>query len=78
MVAPVLHQVGLSRSWSNPAIGYRKAAEIAKRELRENRSVPEIGIEMSDIDTSELQQLLDPAVLTPHNPQKIRITRLLI
>ena len=51
----------------NPVIGYRKAAEIAKRAMRENRPILEVAVEMTDIEESRLRQLLDPARLAhPH------------
>lgn len=53
----------------NPVIGYRKAAEIAKQALRENRPILEVAVEMTDIDKSELEALLDPGKLA-RNIQK--------
>jgi fumarate hydratase class II len=48
----------------NDRIGYDKAAEIAKRAYAENRSIVEVAKEMTDLDYSELERLLDPARLT--------------
>ena len=51
----------------NPLIGYRKAAEIARRALQENRPILEVALEMTEIEPSRLAQLLDPARLArPH------------
>ena len=51
----------------NPLIGYRRAAEIAKRAMRENRPILDVAIEMTDIEESRLRHLLDPARLAhPH------------
>jgi fumarate hydratase class II len=54
----------------NPVIGYRKAAEIAKQALRQNRSILEVAVEMTDIDESELKVLLDPGKLARNDPGK--------
>ena len=53
----------------NPVIGYRKAAEIAKKALRENRPILEVAVEMTDIDRSRLEQLLDPGRLARNTPE---------
>jgi len=51
----------------NPVIGYRRAAEIAKQAMRENRPILEVAIEMTDIEESRLRRLLDPVRLAhPH------------
>ena len=47
----------------NPVIGYRKAAEIAKQALQQNRPILEVAMEMTDIDESKLRDLLDPGKL---------------
>lgn len=47
----------------NPVIGYRKAAEIAKQALQQNRPILEVAVEMTDIDESTLEELLDPGEL---------------
>jgi len=47
----------------NPVIGYRKAAEIAKQALQQNRPILEVALEMTDIEESRLRELLDPAKL---------------
>ena len=54
----------------NPVIGYRQAAEIAKRALAEKRPILEVAAEMTDIGEAELKQLLDPARLaSPHRKE---------
>lgn len=47
----------------NPLIGYNKAAELAKIAQREQRPILEVAKEYTDIDTKELQHLLDPSLL---------------
>jgi len=47
----------------NPVIGYRKAAEIAKQALQQNRPILEVAVEMTSIDEPTLKQLLDPGKL---------------
>ncbi len=54
----------------NPIIGYRKAAEIAKQALLENRSILEVAVEMTDIDESRLKALLDPGKLAHGDQEK--------
>jgi fumarate hydratase class II len=48
----------------NPAIGYEKAAEIAKRAYAQGRPVFDVALEMSGLKEEELRRLLDPAALT--------------
>jgi fumarate hydratase, class II len=48
----------------NPAIGYERAAAIAKRAYAENRAVFDVALEMSGLKEDELRRLLDPAALT--------------
>jgi len=47
----------------NPAIGYEKAAAIAKRAYAEGRPVFDVALEMSGLKEEELRRLLDPAAL---------------
>ena len=47
----------------NPAIGYEKAAAIAKKAYRERRPVMEVALEDSGLDARTLKRLLDPAAL---------------
>lgn len=47
-----------------PYIGYKKSAEIAKKALRENRTVREIVLEQGLIKTYELDDILDPHRMT--------------
>jgi fumarate hydratase, class II len=44
----------------NSAIGYDKAAQIAKRAYAENRPVFEVAKEMTDLSVTQLETLLDP------------------
>jgi fumarate hydratase class II len=48
----------------NPAIGYERAAAIAKRAYAEGRPVFDVALEMSGLSETELRKLLDPALLT--------------
>jgi fumarate hydratase class II len=48
----------------NARIGYEKAAAIAKRAYAEGRPIGEVAAEMTDLDTAELERLLDPRRLT--------------
>jgi len=44
----------------NPIIGYKKAAEIAKRAYQEQRAIIDVAEEMTTIERKELESLLDP------------------
>ena len=44
----------------NRVIGYKKAAEIAKKAYKEKRSIIDVAEEMTTIERSELETLLDP------------------
>ena len=48
----------------NPVIGYEKGAAIAKKAYAEGRPIREVAAELTDLDDSELDRLLDPAELT--------------
>lgn len=48
----------------NPAIGYEKAAAIAKQAYTEGRPVFDVAKEQSGLSAAELRRLLDPAALT--------------
>ena len=48
----------------NPIIGYEKAALIAKKAYKENRSIIEVASEETDIPLSKLKKLLDPKKLS--------------
>ncbi len=48
----------------NPAIGYERAAAIAKRAYAEKRPVFDVALEMSGLSEAELRRLLDPAAMT--------------
>jgi len=47
-----------------PVIGYQRAADIAKKALRENRSVREIILEEKVLDPEEVSRILDPVSMT--------------
>ena len=48
----------------NPAVGYDKAAEIAKKAYAEGRSLKDVAAEMTDLSKEELDRLLDPKKMT--------------
>lgn len=48
----------------NPVIGYMRAAEIAKRAYAQGRPIREVAAEMTDLDASRLDDILDPGRLT--------------
>jgi fumarate hydratase class II len=48
----------------NPVIGYAKAAEIAKKAYKENRSVIDVALQETDLSKAKLKKLLDPKNLT--------------
>lgn len=48
----------------NPIVGYLKAAEICKQAYREGRPVVDVAEEQTGLERSELEQLLDPVLLT--------------
>ena len=47
----------------NPIIGYEKAAEIAKKAYKENRSIVEVASKETNIPKGKLKKLLDPSKL---------------
>ncbi|MFK8053689.1 MAG: class II fumarate hydratase [Woeseiaceae bacterium] len=48
----------------NPVIGYELGAKVAKQAYAEGRPVKEVALELTDLDSAELDRLLDPAGLT--------------
>jgi len=48
----------------NPIIGYEKAATIAKKAYKENRSIIDVASEETDLSKAKLKKLLDPAKLS--------------
>ena len=48
----------------NRSIGYSKAAAVAKKAYKENRSIIDVAHEETGMSKSELKKLLDPAKLT--------------
>lgn len=57
------HSVGIITAL-NPYIGYKKAAEIAKQALKQNKSVREIVLAEKLLSADELDRILDPYALT--------------
>jgi fumarate hydratase class II len=47
-----------------PVIGYDKAARIAKVAYETNRTIREVAVEISGLDKSKLDELLDPGKQT--------------
>jgi fumarate hydratase class II len=48
----------------NPAIGYAKAAEIAKKAYKEGRPIIDVAFEETELTKVQLKRLLDPVKLT--------------
>jgi len=48
----------------NPVIGYEKGAAVAKKAYAERRKLKDVAAEMTDLDKSELDRLLDPRKMT--------------
>jgi len=48
----------------NPIIGYEKAAEIAKAAYKQERSIIDVALEMTDLTREALEKALDPKQLT--------------
>ncbi len=48
----------------NSVIGYELGAKIAKSAYQDGRSIKEVAMEMTDLDESELDHLLNPETLT--------------
>ncbi|MEE8816561.1 MAG: aspartate ammonia-lyase [Lachnospiraceae bacterium] len=57
------HSAGVATALS-PRLGYQKSAEIAKRAVKENRSVREICLSEGLLTAEELDTLLDPYAMT--------------
>ncbi|WP_340677962.1 class II fumarate hydratase [Paraglaciecola sp.] len=51
----------------NSRIGYAKAADIAKQAYQQQRAIIDVAEENTDIPRAELEQLLDPLLLTNGN-----------
>jgi fumarate hydratase class II len=43
-----------------PAIGYDRAAQIAKAAYESGRTVREVALEISGLDRAKIEELLDP------------------
>jgi len=52
-----------------PAIGYDKAAEIARVAYETGRTVREVALEVSGLDKAKLEELLDPRKQTGQEPR---------
>lgn len=48
----------------NPIIGYDLAAQIAKKAYKEDRSLKDVALEMTNLTSEELDKALDPIVMT--------------
>lgn len=48
----------------NPVIGYEKGAAVAKKSYAERRKLKEVAAEMTDLDSTELERLLNPRKMT--------------
>lgn len=48
----------------NPIIGYDLAAQIAKKAYKEDRSLKDVALEMTNLSAEELDKALDPIVMT--------------
>ncbi|MCK8816039.1 aspartate ammonia-lyase [Natroniella sulfidigena] len=59
----VEHSVGIVTAL-NPHIGYAKACEVAKKSLREDRSVKEIILDENIMDEEKLAEVLNPIEMT--------------
>jgi len=63
-VAALVDQNPILVTTLNPAIGYDKAAQIAKKAYAEGRSLKEVAAEMTNLSKEELDRLLDPKKMT--------------
>ena len=59
-----LHRNPILVTALNSIIGYKKAAEIAKKAYKEKKSIIDVAEEMTNIERKELESLLDPKNLT--------------
>jgi len=48
----------------NATIGYEKGAQIVKKAYQEKRSIIDVAVEMTDLDSDTLAEILDPLKLT--------------
>ena len=58
------HLNGLIVTTLAPVIGYQRAADIAKKALKENRPVREIILEEKVLEPEEVERILDPVRMT--------------
>ncbi|HET7559135.1 MAG TPA: class II fumarate hydratase [Limnochordia bacterium] len=54
-----------------PAVGYDKAAEIAKAAAKSNRTIREVAKEKTELTDAELDRLLDPEHMTQPSAERI-------
>jgi fumarate hydratase class II len=59
----------------SPYVGYRKAAELAQRALRENKSVRELAAEEGILDDTRLEELLDARKMTLNPDDRTKTKR---
>ncbi|MFT4852770.1 MAG: fumarate hydratase class II [Bacteroidia bacterium] len=67
-ITSVLYQNPMLVTGLNEVIGYAAAAEIAKQAGKQNRSVLDVALELTDLSRDELERYLDPLMLAdPHD-----------
>ena len=54
-----------------PAIGYDRAATIAKKAYETGRTVREVAYDDSGLAREEVDRLLDPAAMTAPDPDRV-------
>ena len=63
-IKKMLYQNPILVTALNSVIGYELGAKIAKTAYQDGRSIKEVAMEMTDLDESELDRLLNPETLT--------------
>ncbi|MFT7132023.1 MAG: fumarate hydratase class II [Cyclobacteriaceae bacterium] len=67
-ITSVLYQNPMLVTGLNEVVGYAAAAEIAKQAGKQNRSVLDVALELTDLSRDELERYLDPLMLAdPHD-----------
>lgn len=67
----VLHSIGIVTAL-NPYIGYKASTEVAKKAIQTNRGVYEIVLEDKLLTKAQLDQVMNPEVMTqPHKKMKL-------
>jgi len=59
-----VHQSMALATALNPAIGYDKASKVAKRALKEDKTIREVVVEEGYLDENDADEVLDPAKMT--------------